>query len=126
MMEEGGISNLIEWLLYPEESEEEVTDETPTEALSEEQLEELEMLDPSLQPLLVPLLKQTVLPWPEFGYEATSSSGQCGTSILEVAWPDQKVGIALPRDEATAFEAEGWTIFSSKQVTAETLSQAIS
>ena len=125
MLEEGGMSNLIEWLLYPEETEEEA-DDTSADALTDEQLEELEMLDPSLQPLLVPLLKQAVLPWPEFGYEATTSSGQCGSSILEVAWPKQKVGIALPQDETTAFNTEGWTIFLSDQVSAESLFQAIS
>lgn len=126
MMEEGGISNLIEWLIYPEESAEEESDGATGETLNEEQLEELELLDPGLQPLLVPLLKEAVLPWPEFGYEATSSSGQCGSSILEVAWPEQKVGIALPQDDPTAFESEGWTIFSSDQISAESLSQAFS
>ena len=126
MMEEGGMSNLIEWLLSPEKSTEEKTESTTGETLSGEQLEELELLDPGLQPLLVPLLKEAVLPWPEFGYEATTSSGQCSSSILEVAWPEQKIGIALPQDEASAFEADDWTIFPSDQISTESLSQAFS
>ena len=120
------MSNLIEWLLSPEKSTEEKTECTTGEYLSDGQLEELELLDPGLQPLLVPLLKEAILPWPEFGYEATSSSGQCSSSILEVAWPEQKIGIALPSDETTAFEADDWTIFSSDLLSAESLSQAFS
>jgi hypothetical protein len=58
----------------------------------------------------VPLLKSGSIPWPEFGYEATDKKGRCGTSMIEVAWPLQKIGIALPSDEFNDFEQEGWTI----------------
>ena len=124
MMEQGGISNLIEWLLYPEKEDTESA--ISEEGLSEEQVEELELLHPDLQPLLVPLLKESAMPWPEFGYEATTSSGQCGTAMLEVAWPDRKVGIALPQDEVAQFEIEGWTLFSSENLDPDTLVKALS
>jgi hypothetical protein len=76
--------------------------------------------------LLVPLLKRGALPWPEFGYEATSSSGQCASSILEVAWPKIKVGIALPENDTGHFENQNWTLFSSQDVSEESLVKAIS
>jgi hypothetical protein len=126
MMNKGGISNLIEALLHPKDQGEKSEQKIPQEALSADQIEELELLDPTLQTLLVPLLKQGSLPWPEFGYEGTSSSGQCGTSILEVAWPGVKVGIALPENDADQFENQNWTIFPGATVSAEPLLKAIS
>lgn len=126
MMHGGGISNLIEALLYPKESEKQSEQETPKGNLNSDQIEELELLDPVLQPLLVPLLKRGALPWPEFGYEATSSSGQCASSILEVAWPKIKVGIALPENDTGHFENQNWTLFSSQDVSEESLVNAIS
>jgi DEAD/DEAH box helicase domain-containing protein len=107
MVEKGLVSNVIGWLLG--EAADTVAPESDSE-LTEAQCEELELLDPSLQPVLVPLLKSGSIPWPEFGYEATDKKGRCGTSMIEVAWPLQKIGIALPSDEFNDFEQEGWTI----------------
>jgi hypothetical protein len=58
----------------------------------------------------VTLLKGGSIPWPEFGYEATDEQGRCGTSMIEVAWPPQKIGIAVPANETKDFEKNGWTI----------------
>jgi len=107
MVEKGLVSNSIAWLMEGEsdsnvpESDSELTDK---------QREELEMLDPLLQPVLVPLLRSGSIPWPEIGYEATDEQGRCGTSMIEVAWPLQKIGIALPANDTKDFEKDGWTI----------------
>ena len=58
----------------------------------------------------MPLLKEGSIPWPEIGYEATDEQGRCGTSIIEVAWPLLKIGIAMPSDDTKDFEKNGWTI----------------
>jgi hypothetical protein len=76
------------------------------------------MLDPSLQPVLVPLLKGASIPWPEFGYEATDEKGRCGISMIEVAWPLQKIGIALPSNDTKDFEKDGWTIIPLENLNA--------
>lgn len=123
MMQQGGISNLLEDLLHPEEST--PPDEKAAEALTPEQQEELELLDPALQPLLVPLLKAMTIPWPEIGYEATSAGGQCRNSMLEVAWPTLKVGITLPGDDVTQFENEAWRILPLEGLTAESLTATL-
>jgi len=122
MMEQGGISNLLDWLLLPNETQ---TVEEHGDELTSQELDELELLDPSLQPLLIPLLKSRVIPWPALGYEYVTASGQCGTSILEVAWPEKKLGIALPSDDASQFEADSWTIIPSDGFDAETLTAAL-
>jgi hypothetical protein len=109
MVAKGLVSNAISWLL--DEEKEHVSKEHESK-LTEKQSEELELLDPSLQPVLVPLLKSGSIPWPEFGYEATDEQGRCGTSMIEVAWPLQKIGIALPTNEIKDFEEDGWTILS--------------
>jgi DEAD/DEAH box helicase domain-containing protein len=119
MLEKGKISNLLEWLLQPDETAEAA--ETETESLTLDQLEELELIEPSLQSVLVPLLKEKTIPWPEFGYEATTASGQCGASMLEAAWPDRKVGIALPGDDASQFEKDGWKILPAADLTTQIL-----
>lgn len=118
MLEKGLVSNVIAWLL--DEEPESVAPE-PDSKLTEKQSEELELLDPSLQPILVPLLKGGSIPWPEFGYEATDELGRCGTSMIEVAWPLQKIGIALPANETKDFEEDGWTILSLENLDATTI-----
>ena len=107
MVEKGLVSNAIAWLL---ESESDSVVPEPDSKLTEKQSEELEMIDPVLQSVLVPLLKSGSIPWPEFGYEATDEHGRCGTSMIEVAWPLQKIGIALPSNDTKDFEKNGWTI----------------
>lgn len=107
MVEKGLVSNAIAWLL---EGESDSVVPEPDSKLTEKQSEELEMIDPILQPILVPLLKSGSIPWPEFGYEATDEQGRCGTSMIEVAWPLQKIGIGLPFNDTKDFEKDGWTI----------------
>lgn len=107
MVEKGLVSNSIAWLMEGE-SDSNVPDSDSE--LTEKQREELEMLDSLIQPVLVPLLKSGSIPWPEIGYEATDEQGRCGTSMIEVAWPLQKIGIALPANDTKDFEKDGWTI----------------
>lgn len=107
MVEKGLVSNAINWLLDTDDQPESTK---PDSTLNETQIEELGMLDPLLQPVLIPLLKNAKVPWPEFGYEAIDDQGRCGTSMLEVAWPKLKVGIALPTDDISGFEKSGWII----------------
>ena len=102
-----------------------LAEEDATESLTPEQLEELTLMAPSLQSLLIPLLKENAIPWPEIGYEAVSTSGQCVAAMLEVAWPDQKVGIVLPEEDAAPFEAEGWTVIQSEGLSSETLKESL-
>ena len=107
MVEKGLVSNAISWLLDTDGQPESTKSDS---TLNETQIEELGMLDPLLQPVLIPLLKNAKVPWPEFGYEAIDDQGRCGTSMLEVAWPKLKVGIALPTDDISGFEKSGWII----------------
>jgi hypothetical protein len=107
MVEKGLVANAIDWLL---DTETHTTDEESESSLTEAQVEELDLLDPTLQEALVPLLKVGSIPWPEFGYEAIDDQGRCGRSMLEVSWPKQKVGIALPTNDVSDFENSGWTV----------------
>ena len=129
MMTSGGISGLMEWLLEPEPEPEPEPEEPSSpkdkHALSDEHLEELELLEPSLQPILIPLLKESKIPWPEFGFEATSAAGTCSESFLEVAWPEIKVGIALPSDDTGQFKKDGWAILDSESLNQEELKSAL-
>jgi DEAD/DEAH box helicase domain-containing protein len=107
MVDKGLVANAIDWLL---DIEEHTAVEEPESWVTEAQAEELDLLDPALQEALVPLLKSGSIPWPEFGYEAMNDHGRCGRSMLEVAWPEQKVGIALPANDISDFETIGWTV----------------
>lgn len=118
MINKGGISNLTEWLLEHEDTPQ---PDTPPTSLSEEQLEEIELLDPGVAPSLVPLLKAGELGWPEFGYEGTNASGTCVSCMLEVAWPDRKLGIALEGEDPNHFTSQGWTVISSAILDSETI-----
>jgi len=113
MVEKGLTTNGIDWLLQQDDQTE------PTAypcALTEDQLEELELLDEALQPILVPLLKSGKVPWPEIGYEWIDEQGHCGNSILEVAWTALKIGIALPGNITTEFEEAGWNLLPSNDL----------
>lgn len=113
MVAKGLVANAIGWLM---DSGDEPAATAHDSVLSEGQLEELLLLDSTLQPVLVPLLKDGRLPWPEFGYEATDDQGRCGTSMLELAWPLRKIGIALPTNDTTDFESAGWTILPASDL----------
>lgn len=115
MLTEGGQSNLLEWLFSQEDAK--PIAKLESDEFSSDQWEALELLDPSLQLLLIPLLKSETVPWPEIGYETTSESGQCGTSMLEAAWPTLKIGIALPEVETKDFDQQGWIILKAEEVT---------
>lgn len=56
--------------------------------------------------------------WPSFGYEAIGADGRCTGSMLEVAWPDNKIGISIPTNDAGSFEASGWEIFPATTASA--------
>jgi len=60
------------------------------------------------------------LPLPEVGYEPEDASGAvCGQ--VELAWPEQKVAVALPdqADGKAALEAQGWAVLSAAEAAAE-------
>ncbi|HOQ29941.1 MAG TPA: HNH endonuclease, partial [Armatimonadota bacterium] len=57
---------------------------------------------------------------PEVGYEPEDASGAvCGQ--VELAWPEQKVAVALPdqADGKAALEAQGWAVLSAAEAAAE-------
>jgi DNA helicase-4 len=89
--------------------------------LSKEQQQDLDDLPEELREKLGELLETLHLghsiPWPEVGYEFVDAAGHIGEGILEIAWPDFKVGIALEDDEVGAFRQNGWKIFPAKAVT---------
>ena len=115
MMHQGGLGNLVDWLLEAEEIQSTPGDDNS--ALTPDQWEELELLDRSLQPILIPLLKTGAIPWPQIGYEGTSDTGQCSTAMLEAAWPELKTGIAIPENMFSTFEALGWKILPAEGLT---------
>lgn len=87
-------------------------------ALTQAQETALEdLLDLNLGTLITELYLSGCCPWPYIGYEGLDSEGRCTDSILEVAWPDFKVGIALPTNEVSPFVATGWTILPAATVT---------
>jgi len=118
MQQQGTISDEVDWLIH--------TESAPIEAgkatqFSELELEELELLHPSIQGTLIPLLKAGKIAWPEMSLEGTSSDGTCNTSLLEVAWPDKKVGVFVEGDDTSSFEKQGWHLISSDQLSANLL-----
>jgi hypothetical protein len=80
-----------------------------------------ELMDPSLGGLITGLYLSGCCPWPYIGYEGLDSEGRCTDSFLEVAWPDFKVGIALPSNEVNRFQSTGWTILPAATVTASAI-----
>ena len=80
-----------------------------------------DLLDPSLGGLITELYLTGCCPWPYIGYEGLDSEGRCTDSLLEVAWPDFKVGIALPTNEVSRFRSTGWTILPAATVTASAI-----
>lgn len=119
MLNGGGIGNLVDWLLEAD------TPPSPksveSDKMTSDQWEELELIDASLHHILIPLLKTGDIPWPEVGYELTSDSGRCEPAMIELAWPDRALGVALPGDGIKAFEQQGWTILPSEGLTVQSL-----
>ncbi len=99
--------------------------EAVTGKLTYIQLEELDLIkDNRLRELITLLAGQQVIPWPVVGYEGGTAELSDGT-MLEVAWPDYKIGIALPGDQIAPFKRRKWTIFHAETVTKEELCSAI-
>ena len=118
MQEHGTISDEVDWLIHTESVPLEAK---PAPEFSELELEELELLHPSIQGTLVPLLKSGKITWPKMSFEGISSDGTCNTSLLEVAWPDKKVGVFVDGDDTSSFEKQGWHLISSDQLSANLL-----
>jgi DNA helicase-4 len=87
--------------------------------LSPSQRADLEnLITPDLAPLLADLYLSAICPWPEIGYEALDSTGACTGSMLEVAWPNHKIGVQTPMTEVGSFLESGWVILPSANVSA--------
>jgi hypothetical protein len=97
--------------------------------LSKEQQQDLDDLPEELREKLGELLEALHLghsiPWPEVGYEFVDAAGHIGEGILEIAWPDFKVGIALEDDDASWFRRQNWNVLSADELTAEALVQSL-
>lgn len=90
----------------------------PVVGLSVSQQEDLAVLDDSrLREVIDNLYRTGSCPWPVIGFEGTDSSGTIDRTILEVAWPDCRVGVAVPEDDPTPFLRNGWTIYEAATVT---------
>jgi hypothetical protein len=123
MVDQGMIANYTSWLLEHEGEEAQPQDKS---AFTEEQSDELQMLHSSLQSRLIPLLAAGSVPWPEFAYEFIDEAGRCGTCMLEVAWPSEKIGIVLPDHDASDFEKAGWQILHADHFDSATFSNIFS
>ena len=99
---------------------------TPTASvhgnLTTAQEAELGLLDdPRLKAVINELYLSGACTWPEIGYEGKDASGHCTDSMLEVAWQDCKIGIALASNDVRSFIATGWTILPASSVSAPLL-----
>jgi hypothetical protein len=98
----------------------------PTDLLTEDQLQILDFLeDARIKSMITILYGNHQIPWPTFGIEGFSS-GMCNESMIEVGWPDYKVGIAFPGDITGHFIRTGWKIYPSESLTDEQLRTAFS
>jgi hypothetical protein len=89
------------------------------EALSQSQRADLEnLLEPRLGPIIAEMYLTGCSDWPEIGYEGRDSDGRCTGSMLEVAWLDFKIGIAIPTNDFRSFADAGWAIIPAATVTA--------
>jgi DNA helicase IV len=96
-------------------------------SLTAAQDNELALLgDPRLRLIITELYLSGSCPWPVIGYEGQDSKRHCTDSMLEVAWPDQKIGIYLPTNNVTTFAATGWVILPTAAVSVEMLRSILS
>lgn len=122
MFLKGRLDNAIDWLTQLHFEPTGTPAQTEFDlALSEEQLLELHVLDKAIGAVLVPMVKSSAVPYPEFGYEAVSRSDECVEGMLEVAWPRQKVGIYLQGERIDHFLADGWTLVESSHLSHDSL-----
>ena len=98
-------------------------------ALTGPQKADVDCLPDHLRELIGPLLEHLHLdhgiPWPEMGYEGTNPNGVCDGSMLSIAWPDIKTGIALLGDPVQAFLEGGWSIHSFDGLNSKLLIQGL-
>lgn len=96
-------------------------------SLTKAQEEALEgLLDPSLGSIITTLYLSGCCLWPEIPYEALDPRGICTGSMLEVAWPDSKIGIALASNDVDSFVTSGWTILPAATVSVTELRDLLS
>ena len=82
------------------------------------QSELAELGDEPLRHLIAELYLTGTCGWPTLGYEAIDASGRCTGSMLEIAWPDNKIGIATPANDVGSFKASCWKILPVATVSA--------
>jgi DNA helicase-4 len=92
--------------------------------LSAAECEELDLIaDVHLRDLIATLAIEQSIPFPTVGFDGGTGDVADG-SMLEVAWPDYKIGIAIPENQIGTFERRQWTIFRSETVSPNALRQA--
>lgn len=92
------------------------------EGLSQSQRQDLDnLLEPRLAPIIAELYLSGSSDWPQIGYEGRDANNICTGSMLEVAWLDFKVGIALPENDCRSFELAGWPILPAASATVSEL-----
>jgi DNA helicase IV len=97
------------------------------EGLSSTQRADLDnLLEPGLGPLIAELYLTGCSDWPKIGYEGLDFDRRCTGSMLEVAWLDFKIGIALASNDVGSFETSGWTILPAATVTVALLRRLFS
>jgi hypothetical protein len=88
------------------------------EGLSEPQRLQLDnLLEPRLAPIIAELYLSGCSDWPQIGYEGCDANNICTGSMLEVAWLDFQVGIAIPGNDIRSFEQAGWIILPASTAT---------
>jgi hypothetical protein len=108
----------------PTHQDERPDSETPNRStLSAAEREELELIaDVRLRDLIATLAIEQSIPFPTVGFDGGTGDVADG-SMLEVAWPDYKIGIATPENQIAPFERRKWTIFRSETVAPDDLRQ---
>ena len=92
--------------------------------LSAAEREELDLIaDVHLRDLIATLAIEQSIPFPTVGFDGGTGDVADG-SMLEVAWPDYKIGIAIPENQIGTFERRQWTIFRSGTITPNDLRKA--
>ncbi len=127
MLQDGLLTDEVDWLVDASFVEKVTTpppNQLDEDQLDEDQLVELEVLSetaPEIAIILIPLLQEKALPWPNFGYESLSKDGHCTASMVEVAWPDLKIAIATHEDNTSDFENAQWTILKQDELSTKDL-----
>lgn len=91
-----------------------------------QEIEIADLGEPRLRSIITEAYLSGTCPWPVIGHEGVDSRGRCTDSMLEVAWPDQKIGIYLPTSNVSSFSATGWVILPAAAVSVEMLRSILS